>query len=535
MLLQTRLLAALVGLALAANLAASDAATPIDPDGIKGTLVAVGGGNLPESIRKLVFEKAGGDKGRLIVIPTASDAAENQTPENLRKPWAEMGFASVEILHTRSRDTANSPEFIQPLQEATGVWIDGGDQSRIADAYAGTAVERELIALRDRGGVIAGTSAGAAIQSRVMIARGNPDPEIATGLPLFPNAIIDQHFTQRKREPRSRRAVERHRTQVGVGVDEATAAVLEGRELRVVGEGAVTISLAETQHRAAMAKSFRSGSVLDWVALQRAARDRAVENDWPHEPISEPSVPSGSLVIVGGGGMPKGLTEKFIELAGGPDALIVILPTAVPPDPRRKPEDEARFFTRAGATNVKVLPQRHHEVPDDTEFHKTLAQAKGLWFGGGRQWRFVDCYEGTTAVQAFHDVLKRGGVIGGSSAGATIQGEYLCRASPLGNLQMMAEGYERGFAVLPGTAIDQHFAQRNRFDDMTRLMAVHPGFLGIGLDESTAIIVRGTEAEVVGNGQVHFYNRRVPRVAGEKDHTSVSAGGKYDLKERVQR
>ena len=348
----------------------------IDPDGIKGTLVAVGGGRLPEAVRTLIFDKAGGSKGKLIVIPTASDAAETKTPENLKKPWSEMGFESVEILHTRSKDTANTDEFVKPLQQATAVWIDGGDQSRIAEAYADTAVERELIALRDRGGVIAGTSAGAAIQSRIMIAGGNPEPKISTGLALFPNAIIDQHFTERNRQPRSKRAIELNRHQVGVAADEATAAVLSGRELRVIGDGGVTISLAETKHRAALVKRFTNGTVLDWVALQRAARDRAAENDWPAETLSDPVVPSGSLVIVGGGGMPKGLTEKFIELAGGPDALIVILPTAVPPNPRRTPEAEAQFFTRAGAKNVKVLPQRFHEVPTDPEFHKALAEAK---------------------------------------------------------------------------------------------------------------------------------------------------------------
>src|SRR5205823_5684157 len=161
-----------------------------------------------------------------------------------------------------------------------------------------------------------------------------------------------------------------------------------------------------------------------------------------------------------------------------------------------------------------------------------LNKAKGVWFGGGRQWRFVDAYGGTKAYDLLHDVLRRGGVIGGSSAGATIQGDYLCRGSPFGNLEIMFEGYERGFAFLPGTAIDQHFTQRKRFRDMTALVKTYPQLLGIGIDEATALVVRGHVADIMGRGQVHFYDAVRPRAEGEPDHASVSAGGRYDLKGR---
>src|SRR5690606_7663818 len=113
-----------------------------------------------------------------------------------------------------------------------------------------------------------------------------------------------------------------------------------------------------------------------------------------------------------------------------------------------------------GVESVGVLHGRHPEEIETPEQLAMLDEATGIWFGGGRQWRFVDAYEGTAIVDRFCDVLRRGGVIGGSSAGATIQGDYLVRGNPLGNTDMMADGYERGFAFLPGVAIDQHFAQR---------------------------------------------------------------------------
>jgi cyanophycinase len=224
------------------------------------------------------------------------------------------------------------------------------------------------------------------------------------------------------------------------------------------------------------------------------------------------------------------VVKKFIDLAGGPDASFVVLPIAAPESPN--PDAETAFLRRAGCKNVAVLKARTPEEVDDPKNLEVLRKADAVWFGGGRQWHFMDAYEGTQAAELFRDVLRRGGVIGGSSAGATIQGDYLCRGSPLGNTEMMCEGYERGLGFLPGVAIDQHFAQRNRFADMTALEKVYPQLLGIGLDESTVIVVQGHEAEVMGKGEVHFYDHNKPTADGQPDYESVKAGGRYDLKGR---
>jgi cyanophycinase-like exopeptidase len=128
-------------------------------------------------------------------------------------------------------------------------------------------------------------------------------------------------------------------------------------------------------------------------------------------------------------------------------------------------------------------------------------------------------------------VLDRGGVIGGSSAGASIQSEYMPRGHPLGNTVMAAEGYERGFGYLPGCAVDQHFFARKRTADMTGLMKDYPQYLGIGIDEGTAIVVTGTTAEVIGRTKVAFYDT-TKKPDGDKDYEEVPAGEKYDLKER---
>lgn len=258
----------------------------------------------------------------------------------------------------------------------------------------------------------------------------------------------------------------------------------------------------------------------------------AVERSGPPFPPREaavPEVPSGTLVIVGGGGMPERGVEKFLDPAGGKDAPIVVLPTSMP-DPIRPGQD--RMFRRAGATNVHVLTARVLADVESPENLQLLREARGVWFGGGRQWNFVDAYAGTKAEPLLHDVLRRGGVIGGSSAGASIQGDYMCRGNPLGPNDIMSEGYERGLNFLPGVAIDQHFTQRKRLPDMTALMNTYPQLLGIGLDETTAIIVKGHVAEVIGKGKAHFYDRRKPVEEGKPDYEALEAGGRYDLKER---
>src|SRR5688572_27930205 len=99
----------------------------------------------------------------------------------------------------RSNARDNEESFVTLIMQATGVGCGGGDQSKIADAYVGTTFERELAALLGRGGVIGGTSAGAAIQAKKMIAGGRDEPRMATGFDLIPGAIIDQHFLARNR------------------------------------------------------------------------------------------------------------------------------------------------------------------------------------------------------------------------------------------------------------------------------------------------------------------------------------------------
>lgn len=520
-----------LAISLAPSLARADSPAPrIDASGIRGALVICGGGSLPDSIANEFVRLAGGEKARLVVVPTASSRADEDEGKSLEKLWSSKGVAKVVALHTRSRERADDPEFVAPLREATAVWFGGGQQSRLSEVYVGTAFEKEIVALLARGGTVGGTSAGAAILSRVMIASGTDKAVMGRGLDALPDAIIDQHFLARNRKKRLLGVLAENRALVGYGIDEGTALVVQGRRLRVVGASTVTVCLAASSTRPVREIVLSHGKQADLTALRRAARARSQ----PAFPAAEPRVPevlNGTLIIIGGGSTPRQASRRFVESAGGRDALIVVIPTASGPVVR-SPTYGERLFRGLGCTNVVTLHSTQLETIESDEFLAPLRTAGGVWFGGGRQWRLVDAYAGTKAEELFHDVLRRGGVIGGSSAGASIQSEYMPRGHPLGNTVMMAEGYERAFGFLPGTAVDQHFAQRRRFGDMTQLVNTFPQILGIGIDESTAIIVQGHHAEVVGRHAAHFYDRRQPVVEGKPDYMTAAAGQYFDLKNR---
>ena len=170
-------------------------------------LVICGGGSLPEAVFQR-FLKLAGPRPNLVVIPTAS-AREPHVSE-LQALWRSRGFSDVRILHATDRDAASSSDFAAPLKTATAVWFGGGSQQRIADAYLDTPVEREVYQVLRRGGVVGGTSAGAAIQSKVMIASGGKAPRISSGLDLLHGSIVDQHFSKRNRISRLLAAVREH-------------------------------------------------------------------------------------------------------------------------------------------------------------------------------------------------------------------------------------------------------------------------------------------------------------------------------------
>ena len=239
----------------------------------------------------------------------------------------------------------------------------------------------------------------------------------------------------------------------------------------------------------------------------------------------------GTLVIVGGAMQDPAIVKRFIDLAGGPDAPIVIIPTAS--------EDDEHYdnywsglkqWREAGARNLTVLHTRDRKVADSDAFVKPIKTARGVFFGGGRQWRLADAYSGTATQREIQGVLYRNGVVGGSSAGAAILSSFMVRGDTKTNTIMIGD-HTAGMGFLKNAAVDIHVLRRNRQFDMLEVLDAHPELLGISIDEDTAVVVDGDRFDVIGQSYVLVYSNTT--VAGKNCRFYfMGAGDRFDMKTR---
>jgi cyanophycinase len=242
--------------------------------------------------------------------------------------------------------------------------------------------------------------------------------------------------------------------------------------------------------------------------------------------------PRGTAIVVGGGNVGPEIWSRFIELAGGPDAFIIDIPTAGGAATYGATTGTSQQIKDNGAKNVVVLHTRDKKVADSDSFVAIIRKASGIWFEGGRQNLLVDAYAGTRAEKEFHNILARGGVEAGSSAGASIQGSFLIRGASTGNTIMDAPGRNVGFAFLRGVGIDQHVLARERLPDLAdSVMNKYPDTLFISEDEGTAWVVQGDNAEIIGRSKAFVYNGKDATDAG-KPFLTLWPGDRYNLATR---
>jgi cyanophycinase len=215
-----------------------------------GALFAIGGAEdklKKRTVLKEFVDAAGGQQARIVVIPTAS-ALGPDIVDVYSALFAALGAGSVVGVRPETRADADDPAFVEPLHQATGIFMTGGNQLKLSSVVSGTAFGRAVTAAHARGATVGGTSAGASILAEHMIAFGRSGAtprqrmsQLAGGLGLVQGAIVDQHFAQRNRYGRLLSLVAQSPSLLGIGVDEDTAAVVRGDHLEVVGRGAVTI------------------------------------------------------------------------------------------------------------------------------------------------------------------------------------------------------------------------------------------------------------------------------------------------------
>jgi cyanophycinase len=254
----------------------------------------------------------------------------------------------------------------------------------------------------------------------------------------------------------------------------------------------------------------------------------------------------GKLLIVGGVQSHE-IEKKFVELAGGSDARIIIIPNAGS-EPKRNAEIEQKTFTELGAKADYILFNR--ETADDEANLKKMDWANAVFFTGGDQSDLTRDMLGTKLLEKVFEIYNNGGTVGGTSAGAAVMSEVMITGNELVNkdstrsfvsIEKGNVETKQGFGFLKTVIIDQHFLKRKRHNRTISTLIEHPNLLGVAIDESTSIIVYPDDTfEVFGKYQVLVYdptnskNIREDKngnlgISDMKLHVLIN-GDKFDLK-----
>lgn len=220
----------------------------------KGNLVIIGGGSQPDYVIKKIFDLAGGRQARLVIIPNASETPLEVALDQ-KKEFEKYKPLSVDYL-IFDKKTADLAENLNKLKSATGIFFSGGDQTKLLVSLKGTRLfDKIQVLYYEKGGVLSGTSAGAAVMSKIMITgtellNKNPDfisiqknnVQTAEGFGFVTRAIIDQHFIKRKRQNRLISLSLENPELPCVGIDESTAIIVKADDsFDVLGENTVMV------------------------------------------------------------------------------------------------------------------------------------------------------------------------------------------------------------------------------------------------------------------------------------------------------
>jgi cyanophycinase len=221
--------------------------------------------------------------------------------------------------------------------------------------------------------------------------------------------------------------------------------------------------------------------------------------------FAQPAMPAtlGWLFIVGGGPQPPALVQEFVDLAGGGRAKIIVFAMASASG-LKSGEEKATDLRKLGAASINVFVNAQQANTDSVV--ALLDGATGIWFGGGDQALLTKALRGTKTERAIHAIYQKGGVIGGTSAGAAVMSAVMLTgderhpggarppsdtSSANANMTIARDNVvtDSGFALLSNVIVDQHFLRRKRHNRLISLVLEQPVHLGVGIDESTALIV----------------------------------------------
>ncbi len=488
-------------------------------------------------------------------------------------------IAEFRCLWTDNQEDMHNPQFVATLKTASGVWIPAAFQSKLGWRFAPKYSDKDSEslfqhALRDvvaRGGVVGGLGGGMAALPEVMISgdsgqqRGPARAELDSGLALFNGAIVDQLFQLRggrlerftgllKDTARLNRNITwpaSGRNMIGLAVETETALILRGDTVEAIGEQRGHIFLKANGDRTIawrilspddgkvtlVATSAASENVpVDKPLEERSARKRT-------NPFGMPEPAKGAhpgIVVLHGGGDTSQMLNTFPGLAGVPQPRFVHCPAAWPAWRPRRGELSERLLRRLSAdlhewvdlvaagklASIDFVTTGDSADANRDEFVAPLRRAHAVWFSGGDQRSlaelFVDSEKPTLFQRELANVLRRGGVVGGTSAGTAIMARVMTvSGTPNGDRPAEAE-IDEGFGILDNVVLEQHFqgaGRGGRIERFTYLLRDNErlqelvgddgpdpkGMIGLAIEEDTALLLRENRLRVMGDGSAHIF------------------------------
>jgi cyanophycinase len=488
--------------------------------------------------------------------------------------WAALGdakqVASFQFLYHNPVADPDDSKFFAALEQATGVWLPVYDQEWLPKQFASdypNRMSRFQLALRDvvaRGGVVGGLGGGMSSLPETVIAgdapseRGWVRADVRFGLALFNGTIVDRSFDARagrlerltemlRNGPRLNRlngtaGVER-RT-IGLGVERETVAILQGNTVRAMGDGRVHIFLKANGDRTIVWRTIEAGD--EPLAIhsnsaepQRGAVPSANLKAGSVNPFGmpEPADPAhpGTVVLHGGGNKDE-IVELFPKLAREAKPRLVLCPAArescrpsADCNGTQLQERLEQIFAPWRRLQLQGLTQDLTFVttnsPDDANrpaFVKPIAGADEMWFGGGDQEGLatlvVDRLRPTLFQQEVQNILRRGGVVGGASAGLAIMPEVMIGGGEAADGRPARATLSRGLGAMKSVLAEQHFdARSGRIERLTGLLRDHKrlanflpscqpkNMIGLAVEEDTALIAQANHVRVSGKNLAHVF------------------------------
>jgi len=527
-----------------------------------------GGGGVQEYVRQEFLRLAGGKNARVLLLPSDEEQRrpgeklaayeERLGRRGVYGRWQELcrgNGAHFQFLHWDCPEDPDHSRFFSVLEEASGIWIPAEDQEWVIRRFAGDPLKptRFQLALRNlmaRGGVVGASGGGMASLAETVIAGNIADADggwtrarLAFGLGLFRDTLLDQNFdvwsgrverlTDALRNgPQLDRVARKpgvHRRTIGLGVDRHTVAILSGNTIRAIGERHVHVFVQSNGGRTLAWYRLAAGD-RPLLLTTASAPDRVVlsaaRTDGGGNPFGAP--PGMGTVVLHGGGSTVEMYDLFPRLAGKAHPTLLHCPSASESYHRMSNQelmasDLAEVWKTDVVGSLRFINADKPGRAEQPEFCGLLDTADALWIMGGDQKNLTALYvnplQPTLFQKKVRNIVARGGAVGGSSAGCAALSDVMI----VGTIASDGHGparakLSRGLGVLANVVAEQHFDARQgrieRFAELLRnkqeLGNVSPGcdpgrMVGLAVEESTALIVRGSRLSVAGKNKAHIF------------------------------